>query len=70
MSRYKTPDSISHMGTTLNILVTKKQKQMVKELSEKEDSSMNRYIRRLIERNYEDYLSKKYKNKKIGGEHE
>ena len=52
MSRNKTPDSISHKGVNLCILLKKEQKQMLKELAEKEDCSMNRIIRILINREY------------------
>jgi Fe-S cluster biosynthesis and repair protein YggX len=69
MSRIRTPDSISNTGVTLGFLVSVKQKQMLKELAEREDSSMNRYVRRLIEREYKKFLSEKYKNNKSGGEY-
>ena len=52
MSKKKTPDSITHTGITFGFLVSIKQKQMLKELAEREDSSMNRLIRRWIENEY------------------
>lgn len=56
-------------GCQFGFLVSVKQKQMLKELAEREDSSMNRYVRRLIEREYKEFLSEKYKNNKSGGEY-
>ena len=58
MSRNKTPDSISHKGVNLCILLKKEQKQMLKELAEKEDCSMNRIIRILINKEYDSTIEK------------
>ena len=53
MGRPILPDSISKTGVVINVLVRKEHKQMLKELARKEDCSMNRIVRRLIEREYQ-----------------
>lgn len=53
MGRPVTPDSLIHKGIFITVLLKKEQKQMLQELADRDDSSMNRFVRRLIEKEYE-----------------
>jgi predicted DNA-binding ribbon-helix-helix protein len=53
MGRPSTPDSLIHNGVFITILIKTEHKKMLKELAARDDSSMNRIIRKLIEKEYE-----------------